>query len=74
MQKAYKAGWIDIWKRDNKEEVWSFRQGKGRSRPDHIYTTQPLASCVKNVWYSFEELDRNFSDHAPMLAEIDIYL
>lgn len=68
------AGWVDVWKRDNLDDnVWCCRSSSdGVSRPDHIFTTSDLAARVKNASYSQSELDAGLSDHAPMLAEVEI--
>lgn len=68
------AGWIDVYKRDNFDDnVWCCRNSRGGvSRPDHVFTSADLAARVKNVSYSQTELEAKLSDHAPMLAEVEI--
>jgi exonuclease III len=70
------AGWIDVWKRDNLDDnVWCCRSSRGGvSRPDHIFTTLDLAARVKNASYSQSELEAGLSDHAPLLADVEIFL
>ncbi|GAC1396658.1 MAG: hypothetical protein NVSMB56_11550 [Pyrinomonadaceae bacterium] len=73
--------WVDVWKRDHMDErEWSYRTwgkwsadkpNKQVSRPDHLFATSSLASLITKPTYSFDELDANLSDHAPLTAELD---
>jgi endonuclease/exonuclease/phosphatase family metal-dependent hydrolase len=64
--------WTDVWKsRGDGRECWSFRGGRGKSRPDHFFVDVAATALVMGVDYEDgDERSTWLSDHCPMILTL----